>query len=249
MVHPMVRRGVEHSLEPGRHTPDRLGVDPELVDEADPLLDEDLRRRESEEGQGQPEKPRPDQASGPGLPQGRRQVVMLGGVVVDVRRPPEAPLVAQPVEDIVDQVIEEEDRHPAPPGGERHGEDPVLPGPDRGRENKARCKKSGYAAQKTHGKGGQGIPGLVLGPGQTQTPQTDLKQDRENEEGDGQLHRVERGFQHQFVSGAHPARAGRARRGLTPDRLRCRRPSRTGAAAASVQARSRATQASPRRNR
>src|SRR3546814_5869964 len=44
----VMRRRVHHRLEPFRHPPDRLGMDPELIDQVEPAAKEDHRRRSEE---------------------------------------------------------------------------------------------------------------------------------------------------------------------------------------------------------
>ena len=51
MVDAVVRGRVHHRLEPRRHPLDRLGVDPELVDEIEPAADRDHRRVEAQQHQ------------------------------------------------------------------------------------------------------------------------------------------------------------------------------------------------------
>jgi hypothetical protein len=121
VVHPVVRGGVEHRLDRRRQLADHLGVEPELIGWADTLPDGVRRRREADEGQRQPHHPGPGQAAGPGLPQGGGEVVVLRGLVVDVRRPPKSPLVAEPVEPVAGQVLQEKDGHPCPDCGHRDG--------------------------------------------------------------------------------------------------------------------------------
>ena len=100
MMDAMVRWRVHHRLEPGRHPPDHLGMDPELVDEIDPGAEKHHRRRESDQEQGQAEKKGGTEEAGPGLPQRRRQIIMLARMVDDVAGPEPAHPVRGAVEDI-----------------------------------------------------------------------------------------------------------------------------------------------------
>jgi hypothetical protein len=83
VVDAMVRRRVEHALDPAWQPVDPLGVDPELVDHRDPRL-----------------------------AQRGREVVVLRGVVDDVAGPEHAALVGHAVEPVVREVVSEEERDP-----------------------------------------------------------------------------------------------------------------------------------------
>ncbi len=86
VVDAVVRRGVEDPFE--RSEPiDGFGVDPELIDKADTRLEGDQGGMKAEQGQGKPKQPSSREKACPCLAQGSGEVVVLGGVVVDVSGP------------------------------------------------------------------------------------------------------------------------------------------------------------------
>ncbi|MEZ5253698.1 MAG: hypothetical protein R2689_07535 [Microthrixaceae bacterium] len=85
VVDPMMRRRVEHELEPTRQLVDRLGMDPVLVDEVEPARHRDDPRANPDEGERREEHDRRNRQQR--LTQRGRQVVVLAGVMIDVRRP------------------------------------------------------------------------------------------------------------------------------------------------------------------
>ncbi|MDT0261343.1 hypothetical protein RM423_08035 [Jatrophihabitans sp. DSM 44399] len=114
VVHPVVRRGVEHRLEPARHRRDLLGVQEELVRQAPRHRGEDDPGRNPDQRQRHPERQRQHRC--PLLPQRRGEVVVRRRVVHDVARPEEPDPVRGAVKAVIGQVIGEEHDSPGPPG-------------------------------------------------------------------------------------------------------------------------------------
>ena len=102
VVHPVVRRGVDHRL--GRaQAADGLGVDPELVQQVHPPCRENEPRRDAEQAQD-PVGGQDAEHVGHRLAQGGGQVVVLARVVDHVVGPHVPALVHEPVVPVVDEV-------------------------------------------------------------------------------------------------------------------------------------------------
>ena len=192
VVDPVVRGRVEHGFEPDRQPSDGLRMDPVLIDQADPFLNRDHRRREAQKRQRQPERPGPGQTSRPSLPQSRRQIVVLGGVVIDMRRPPEAPLMTETMEPVVGQILQQDQRHPGPDRRHRNVEDAILPGPDRRRRGHAHRQQTGDAREQPHAQRNRRIPRFIVRLRLAKARQHDLQDDRDDEQRRRHLNRVER---------------------------------------------------------
>ncbi len=134
MMHSMMRRRVEQVLEPAGHAVNGFGMNPKLIEQVEALLRQDHRRWKTQQGQRNPRGPGADDDAGPRLTDGRRQIVFLRRVMVDVRRPPEAAFVADAMEPVVDEVIEKKDRQPGPGRARRYVEQPDLVGCRQSRE-------------------------------------------------------------------------------------------------------------------
>src|SRR6476661_7011498 len=150
VVHAVVRGRVHDVFHWAPERPDAFGVEEELVEQRDRLLEEDRPDRHAEEGERRPERDAPE--GRPRLAQRRREVVALARVVHDVAGPEDAHLVVGAVVPVVREVLGEEDDDPHPPqrGVEakgRHGiqrgvddelgclvEDPDADAPDAHRE-------------------------------------------------------------------------------------------------------------------
>src|SRR3546814_3011704 len=76
MVDAVVRRRVHHRLEPSGQPLDRLGMDPELIDQVQPRAEEDHRRRKADQEQGQAEQEGQAEKTRPRLPERGRQIIM-----------------------------------------------------------------------------------------------------------------------------------------------------------------------------
>src|SRR3546814_16052596 len=87
----VMRRRVHHRLEPFRHPPDRLGMDPELIDQVEPAAKEDHRRRKAEQEQRQAQTESQAEEARPRLPQRGRKNLVLRASVGEVARPQPAP--------------------------------------------------------------------------------------------------------------------------------------------------------------
>ena len=119
VVHPVVRRGVEHQLDRPPQPVDVLGVHEELVDEADREAGEHQPRRHAEQRQRQPH----HDLGGvvPLLPQRGGEVEVLARVVRLVGRPDDAHAVRDPVLEVEQQVDAEDRDHPGGPVGAGRG--------------------------------------------------------------------------------------------------------------------------------
>src|SRR6478752_8394230 len=82
VVYPVVRGRVHDELDWAPELTDALGVEEELVEQRDRLLEEDRPDRHAEEGERRPERDAAE--GGPRLAQRRREVVALARVVHDV---------------------------------------------------------------------------------------------------------------------------------------------------------------------
>ena len=115
VMHPVVRRSVQHLLEPADRA-HHLGVDPELIDQVEGtgVLDE----CRPHPGQRQHAiRHRPRHAFGDGLPQGGGEVVVLTAVMHHVHRPQPAALVGEPVVPVIDEVPAEQRQKACRPTG------------------------------------------------------------------------------------------------------------------------------------
>ena len=114
VVDPVVTRSIEKELDEGREAFHGFGMEEKLVYEADGHDGDHLHGMESH--QGQPEVPNVFvEEFSPTLPEGHRQIVMLRGMVVDMRRPKEPNLMAGAVVDIEGQIVRKEKENPRPP--------------------------------------------------------------------------------------------------------------------------------------
>lgn len=115
VMDPVVRRRVHYSLEPARHPVDRLGMDPELVDQIETTADRDHRRMKSEQhkwnGKEEPE----GESPGPALPECRRKIVVLAGMVVHMAGPHPPNAVPGAVDPVILQIVQYETNRPCPP--------------------------------------------------------------------------------------------------------------------------------------
>ena len=114
VMHPVVGGSIEHPFQRS-HPPDHLGVDPELVKQADRLHGHHHQGIKAQQGQPDPEEKSSAQKAGPGLAQGGGEIVALGGVVIDMGGPEKPAFVAEAVEDIVGEIFQKEQQNPAPP--------------------------------------------------------------------------------------------------------------------------------------
>src|SRR3546814_14041337 len=94
-------RGVHHRLEPCRQPLDRLGMDPELIDQVEPRAEEDLAGRKAEQEQGQAEQEGQAEKTRPRLPERGRQIIMLARMMDDMARPEPAHAVGAAVKGII----------------------------------------------------------------------------------------------------------------------------------------------------
>lgn len=115
VVDAVVRGRVHHRLEPARHPPDYLGVNPELVDEVQAGDEEHHRGRKADQEQGQAEEEGEAEEAGPRLSQRGGEVIMLGAVVDDMARPEPADAMRGAVEGVIGQIVDDEgDDEPIP---------------------------------------------------------------------------------------------------------------------------------------
>ena len=77
VVNPVVAGRVHHCLKPAREAADRLGVNPELVDQVDAADKGNHRRMEADQHQRQTEEERARDEARPGLPERSGEVIML----------------------------------------------------------------------------------------------------------------------------------------------------------------------------
>ena len=155
----MARR-VHHRLEPARHPPDQLGVDPELVDQVQPADEQQHRQRKADQHQRQAEQQAEREGLGPGLPQRGRQVVVLARVMDDVRGPEPADAVAGAVDAVIGQVVEHEGSDPRPPGI-ADLEQAELSGPDEQRQRHPAEQRAGDRVAQPEQQRGQRVARLV----------------------------------------------------------------------------------------
>ena len=96
---PAGHRAVPVAVEPAERQDRLAGERPRL---------QFLHPDAAEERQRQPQRPGPGHAAGPGLPQRRRQIIMLARMVDDVARPAPAYPVHEPVREEIGEVVEHE---------------------------------------------------------------------------------------------------------------------------------------------
>ena len=195
MVNPVVRRRHEDAVEDPEPAHD-LGVNPELVDQVDRVHREDDLERKTGEKQGRIEDPAEEEARA-GLPERRRQVVVLALVVDGVCGPQHRDLMAEAMKPVVAEVPGDRCEHPQRDAtgrqvepGQRHvdqGEILQDPAPDDERQELGEIAERG--AQDARAQAVDRVVGAII---TAAAPPVDeqLQQQRKQEERHRQRNQV-----------------------------------------------------------
>ena len=159
---------IHHSLKPTRHLVDRLGMNPELIDQIKAATDCDHHRMKAEQNKRHAKQEPECRKIGPGLPQRSREIVVLAGMVVYMGSPHPADTVPGAVYPIVFEIIEDKAQRPGPqdtPPFRAKVEQAILPNCQEQQEEKAAEDQTGDRAAQTERKTGQRIAWLIrFGP-------------------------------------------------------------------------------------
>jgi hypothetical protein len=93
---------------------DEFRVDPKLINKIKSVHYREHPRRETEQHDRRVKDPMRDSAE-PALPDGDAQVVMLAGMMDNVKIPKDTRFVTEAVKPVIGKIIDEKERHPAPP--------------------------------------------------------------------------------------------------------------------------------------
>src|SRR6056297_1256797 len=104
----VVRGGVHDGLEPAGHFANRLGMNPELIDEVEPADEQYHRRVKPQQNQRRADHHHEGEGACPCLPQRRGQVVMLRGMVIDMGGPDPTDAVPEAMHPVIAQIVEHE---------------------------------------------------------------------------------------------------------------------------------------------
>ena len=156
VVDAVMRGRVEDEFEPAPHPADRLGVDPELINEVEAVDEGDQRRMEAEQHHRHLQHEHAGEQAGPALPERRREIVVLAGMVVDVLRPHPAAAMGDAMVHVIAQVIDQEGRDTGP---YRHPEvkEAELPNPQQRRVGDDAEQNAGGDVTGAHHQAGQRI--------------------------------------------------------------------------------------------
>lgn len=139
---------------------DRFRMDPELIDQAHLLQEDHHDRIEPHQRHPHPENKTAGDIPGPGLPQGRREIIMLGRMMNDVRSPEPAHFVGRAMEPVIGEIIGEETKDPDPPGPSK-GEEPELVHQLKSAPDHDAGTEPGDHIPDPHGKTAEGILLLI----------------------------------------------------------------------------------------
>ena len=154
----VIGRGVEDPVEDAELA-HQLGVDPELIQGGDRVDRQNRFRPKADQRQRQHEQEvqRQDEQI---EPYRHREIVLLRGVVRDVKRPHEAAAVPQAVEHVVDEVVDQHQQRPAIPGeAQVHRREPVQEG-EQQQEHRLHGRRHEQVA-KRQGEVRRGVPEFV----------------------------------------------------------------------------------------
>ena len=163
VVHPMVRGRVEHPLERPEST-DELGMDEELVAEADAVRRDDPQGVKPEQWQRQPERDAGERC-GPRSAKRRAEVEAPARVMGLVRGPQQRNGVARPVKPVVAEVLRDDEQDPHP-RRVRQLEQPKLVQRKRGRDGRGATGDAREQRPEAHRDAREGITPVVGGPPQ-----------------------------------------------------------------------------------
>lgn len=142
MMHPMVRRSVQDVFKRAE-VADEFRVYPELVDQVETVHQGEHPRCKTEQHDRSIKYPMQDTRE-PALTNGDAEIVVLARVVDDVEIPKEPHFVADAMEPVIGEVIDEKEDHPGPPSLRREfiGCEFVRGVIDNRHENAKECSKS-----------------------------------------------------------------------------------------------------------